>query len=71
MLVTGGLMLLVYSDRRRRRAGLGRRQTLGLGAASLALFAAFVARQARVANPLVPLRIFRSRNVAGANLSRR
>ena len=26
---------------------------------------AFVARQARVANPLMPLRLFRSRNVAG------
>jgi len=30
--------------------------------------AAFVARQARIANPLMPLRLFRSRNVAGANV---
>ena len=35
---------------------------------AIALLAAFVARQARVANPLMPLRLFRSRNVAGANL---
>jgi len=33
----------------------------------VALLAAFVARQARAAHPLVPLRIFRSRNVSGAN----
>src|SRR5262249_37542027 len=29
--------------------------------------AAFIARQARIENPLMPLRLFRSRNVAGAN----
>jgi hypothetical protein len=33
-----------------------------------ALLAAFVLRQARVANPLMPLRLFRSRPVSGANL---
>ncbi len=32
------------------------------------LLAAFVVRQARIANPLMPLRLFRSRNVTGANL---
>ena len=32
------------------------------------LLAAFLARQARVANPLMPLRLFRSPNVGGANL---
>ena len=35
---------------------------------ALALLAAFVARQARVANPLMPLRLFHSRNVTGANI---
>ena len=38
------------------------------GAVSLALIAGFVYRQARAANPLVPLRVFRSRTVTGANL---
>jgi predicted MFS family arabinose efflux permease len=33
----------------------------------VALLAAFVARQARIPNPLMPLRLFRSRNVTGAN----
>ena len=35
---------------------------------SLLLLGAFVAREARAANPLIPLRIFRSRNISGANL---
>ena len=54
-------------DPRGGEQGWGSTQTLGLGAVSLALLAAFVARQARIANPLMPLRLFRSRNVAGAN----
>jgi predicted MFS family arabinose efflux permease len=41
---------------------------LGLGVLSLVLVTAFVLRQARVANPLMPLRLFRSRNLSGANL---
>jgi EmrB/QacA subfamily drug resistance transporter len=67
VLLTGGLMLLVYAIVGAADHGWGSTQTLGLGAVSVALLAAFVARQARVANPLVPLRLFRSRNVAGAN----
>src|SRR6266702_5503991 len=42
-------------------------RTLGTGAVAVALLAAFVARQATAARPLLPLRVFRSRNVAGAN----
>jgi sugar phosphate permease len=39
-----------------------------LGPISVALLVAFVMRQARISNPLMPLRLFRSRNVTGANL---
>jgi len=46
---------------------LGHSQTLGLGAIAIGLLAAFVLRESRVHNPLVPLRIFRIRNVSGAN----
>ena len=67
-LLTGGLMLGVYTILGVTEEGWGSSQTLGLGAVSIGLLAAFVARQARVANPLMPLRLFRSRNVAGANL---
>ena len=68
VLITGGLMLGVYTILEVGDFGWGSLHTLGLGAVSLALIAAFVARQERASNPLVPLRIFRSRNVSGANL---
>lgn len=42
--------------------------TLGFGAAALLVLVAFVARERRAPVPLVPLGIFRSRNVAGANV---
>ena len=57
-LSTVALMLLVYAIVER---------SVALGAVALALAAAFVAREATAANPLIPLRIFRSRNVSGAN----
>ena len=68
VLLTGGLMLGVYTILEVESQGWGSLQTLGLGAVALALIAAFVARQARIPNPLMPLRLFRSREVAGANL---
>jgi len=67
-LVTGALMLGVYTIVKASEYGWGSLHTLGLGAASLALIGAFVLRQARAANPLMPLHIFRSRNVSGANV---
>ncbi len=67
VLLTGGLMLGVYTILQVSEQGWGSTQTLALGAVSLALVAAFVARQARIPNPLMPLRLFRSRAVAGAN----
>ena len=67
VLITSGLMLGVYTILQVGERGWGSIQTLGLGAVALALLAAFVARQARIRNPLMPLRLFRSRNVAGAN----
>ncbi len=68
LLLTGGLMLGVYTLLETGEQGWGSAQTLGLGAVAAALVTAFVVRQARVANPLMPLRLFRSRNVTGANL---
>jgi EmrB/QacA subfamily drug resistance transporter len=68
VLITSGLMLGVYTILQVSEQGWGSTQTLGLGGVSVALLAAFIARQARIANPLMPLRLFRSRNVAGANL---
>jgi len=68
VLVTVGVMIGVYALLEAGEQGWGSAQTLGLGAASIALVAAFVGRQARIPNPLMPLRLFRSRNVAGANI---
>jgi EmrB/QacA subfamily drug resistance transporter len=68
VLVTSGLMLGVYTILQVGENGWGSAETLGLGAVAIALIAAFVVRQGRIANPLMPLRLFHSRNVAGANL---
>jgi EmrB/QacA subfamily drug resistance transporter len=68
-LITGALMLGVYTIvEPAAEQGWGAATTLGLGATSLALLAFFVAREATARTPLVPLRIFRSRAVTGANL---
>src|SRR5947208_7628208 len=69
LLITTSLMLGVYTIvKPAAEHGFASAQALGLGAVSLALLVAFVVRQARAANPLIPLRIFRSRNVSGANV---
>jgi EmrB/QacA subfamily drug resistance transporter len=68
VLLTGGLMLGVYTILEVEQRGWGSTQTLGLGAVAIALLAAFLLRQARAENPLMPLRLFRSRKVSGANL---
>jgi EmrB/QacA subfamily drug resistance transporter len=68
VLVTAALMLGVYAIVESDVYGLRSLHTLGLGALALALLAAFIARQAMVSNPLMPLRLFRSRNLSGANL---
>jgi MFS family permease len=68
VLVTGGLMLGVYTIVGAAEHGWASARTLGLGALSIALIAAFVVRQALARTPLMPLRILRSRNVSGANL---
>ena len=69
VLITGSLMLGVYTIvNPAAEYGWGAGRTLALGVLSLVLLAAFLAREATAKSPLIPLRIFRSRNVAGANL---
>ncbi len=69
VLITSSLMLGVYTIvKPAADYGWGSGRTLGLGAGALALLALFIAREATARNPLIPLRIFRSRNVTGANL---
>ncbi|MEV4419926.1 MFS transporter [Patulibacter sp. NPDC049589] len=68
LMLTGGLMVGVYAIVGVEKEGWGSAQTLGLFAVAIVLLTGFVVRQARIAHPLLPLRIFRSRNVTGANL---
>jgi EmrB/QacA subfamily drug resistance transporter len=68
LLLVGALMLGVYTIVEAGNYGWGSLHTLGLGGVSAALLAAFVRREHRAAAPLMPLRIFRSRNVSGANV---
>jgi EmrB/QacA subfamily drug resistance transporter len=68
LLLVSSLMLGVYTIVEASRYGWGSAHTIGFGAVSVALLAGFVVRQARAGNPLVPLRVFRSRTVTAANL---
>jgi EmrB/QacA subfamily drug resistance transporter len=68
LLVTGALMLGVYTIVKTQNYGWGSLHTIGLGAIAVALLAGFVAWESRTRTPLMPLRMFRSRNVSGANI---
>jgi EmrB/QacA subfamily drug resistance transporter len=68
ILVTGALMLGVYTIVGTATYGWGSTRTIVLGVLSVLLLAGFVARQATAKRPLLPLNIFRPRNVWGANL---
>lgn len=68
LMVTAGLMLGVYTIVQTNDYGLASVRTLALGTATVVLLGAFVARQATGRNPILPLRLFRSRTVAGANI---
>jgi EmrB/QacA subfamily drug resistance transporter len=69
LLITSSLMLAVYTIvKPAAEDGWGASRTLGLGAAAFGLLALFVAREAAATTPLIPLRIFRSRSITGANL---
>jgi predicted MFS family arabinose efflux permease len=48
--------------------GWASQRTLGLAAISAVALVVFLVRQARIATPLMPLRLFASRDVTGANL---
>ena len=67
-LITGALMLGVYTIVEARDYGWGSLHTLGLGAIAVGLLAGFIWRQATASHPLMPLRVFRSRNTWAANL---
>lgn len=68
VLVTGGLMALVYGLTLAIRLGWTASYTLISFGASVVLLVAFLFNETRVKFPLMPLSIFRIRNVVGGNL---
>jgi len=65
--VTAALMIAVYAIVAANGAGWTSPRTLGLLAAAAVLFAVFIAIEARVEQPLMPLRLFRSTTLNAAN----
>jgi EmrB/QacA subfamily drug resistance transporter len=66
--VTAALILAVYAIVNGNQAGWTSPQTLGLLGGSIALLATFLVIESRVISPLVPLGLFRLRNVATSNV---
>jgi len=66
--VTASLMLAVYAIVNGNEVGWVTARTLGLLAAAGVLLVAFLVIESRVESPLVPLRLFRRRNIAVSNV---
>jgi EmrB/QacA subfamily drug resistance transporter len=70
VLITLATMAGAFAIVKSSEYGLTSARTLGVGGASLVLLAAFLAFEARVKNPIMPLRILRLRSLMGSSLVR-
>jgi EmrB/QacA subfamily drug resistance transporter len=70
LLVTAAPSLAIYAILQAADSGWLTMRTTGFGLGAVVLAGLFVLVESRVRQPLVPLRVFRSRNVSGANLVR-
>ena len=70
ILITASTMLGAFAIVKSTEYGLTSARTLGVGASSLVLLGAFLALEARLANPIMPLRILRLRMLMGSSLVR-
>jgi EmrB/QacA subfamily drug resistance transporter len=70
LLVTAALMLGVYAIVKSTQYGWGSAHTLGFGGAAVGLLAAFLALEARLRNPMMPLRVLRTRSLTGSSVVR-
>lgn len=68
ILVTGGLMMLVYALVKAPELGWTQHASLTYFAISFVALAGFILNESRAKFPLMPLRIFRIRNLTGANM---
>ena len=66
--ITAALLLAVYAVVNGNAAGWTSARTLGLLVAALVLFGVFLTIEARVRAPLMPLKLFRLRNLSAANV---
>jgi EmrB/QacA subfamily drug resistance transporter len=69
LLVTGGMLMLVYGLVRAPIAGWGSAQTIGLLTGAAVVLAAFVANERRQHAPLAPLSIFRINGLGFSNVT--
>src|SRR5918994_3518118 len=69
VLVTSGLITLVYTITQASDYGWTSVETIGLFAVAGALLAAFVGWESRVSEPLMPFSIFRTKTVTAANIA--
>ena len=70
ILVTASLMSAIYAIVQATAHGWISAQVLGFGGVALVLMAAFLALEARIENPIMPLRILRLRGLINASLVR-
>jgi EmrB/QacA subfamily drug resistance transporter len=68
LLITGSLMATVLGFSESSSWGWANGSTLGILATAAVLMGVFIVNESRAKHPLVPLSIFRIRNVTGANL---
>jgi EmrB/QacA subfamily drug resistance transporter len=70
IVITAATMLGAFAIVKSSEYGLYSARTIGIGAAALALLGSFFVRQARIPNPIMPLRILRLRLLMGSSLVR-
>jgi len=70
LLVTVSLMTAVYAIVQATSHGWGSLQVLGFGALAITLMGAFLSVEARISNPIMPLRILRLRGLVGSSAVR-
>ncbi|HEY5194487.1 MAG TPA: MFS transporter [Solirubrobacteraceae bacterium] len=70
VLITLATMLGAFAIVKSTEYGVLSARTLGVGGASLVLLGAFFALEARISNPIMPLRILRLRTLMGSSLVR-
>ncbi len=70
LLVTASLMTAIYAIVHASGSGWGSRSVLGFGAMAVVLMAAFLALEAKIANPIMPLRVLRVRGLVSSSVVR-